>query len=291
MKKRSFGSNLFDGLNIFIFLVFGLLCFLPFLFVLSASLSDPTLLIKHDFVLFPVGFTFETYKYVLFTSSTMSTALTVSASITIIGTVLNLLLTSLLAYPLSHTGVFGYKIIMPLIIFTLVFSGGMIPTYIIVMKLGLIDSYLAVLLPNAVTAFNLIIFVSFFKSLPRELEEAAKIDGCNDLRIYFQIVLPLSKPLLATFALMFAVSHWNSWFDFILYINNAKMYPIQVILRQLIASSYGTQVGTADINEYVPPPDVVKYCVIIVATIPILCVYPFLQKYFAKGIMLGSVKG
>lgn len=293
MKGKSIGSRVFDCINILFLLIFALICLLPFIYVLAASFSDSTQLINHDFILFPVGFTLETYKYVLFSSSTVSHALLVSVLVTVAGTLLDLSLTSLLAYPLSHTDVLGYKVIMPLVIFTLVFSGGMIPTYIIVMKLGLLNNYLSVLLPNAVSAFNLIIFISFFKSLPRELEEAAKIDGCNDLRILFQIILPLSKPLLATFALMFGVSHWNAWFDYVLYIDDTSKYSIQVVLRQLIDSSYASAAGSASLmaEDYTPPTEVVRYCVVIISTVPVLCVYPFLQKYFSKGIMIGSVKG
>lgn len=290
MRKKSVGSKIFDTANIMIFIVLGLICLLPFVFVLSASFSSSSELIKHDFILFPVGFTLENYKYIFITNHAIPASVMVSIFVTVTGTLINLIVTSLMAYPLSHTHVIGYKIIMPLVIFTLVFSGGMIPTYILISKLGWLDTYWSVLIPNAVTAYNLIIFISFFKSLPAELEEAAKLDGCNDVRTLFQIILPLCKPLLATFTLMFAVGHWNSWFDFVLYINKSNMWPVQVVLQQMISSA-NIAIGLEGMQDYVPPTDVVKYCVIIISTIPILCVYPFLQKHFAKGIMIGSVKG
>lgn len=291
LKHKSISGRVFDTVNILIFVVFGLICLLPFLYVLSASLSDPSELIKHDFILFPVGFTLSAYKYVLFTSATLSRALLVSVLVTVAGTLIDLSLTCLISYPLSHKDFFGYKIVMPLVIFTLVFSGGMIPTYIIVQKLGLLNSFWSILLPSSVSAFNVIVFISFFKALPRELEEAAKIDGCNDLVILGRIILPTSKPLLATFTLMFAVAHWNDWFDFVLYINNDKMWPVQVWLRQIIVST-SSAIGNELITpNYTPPTQVVQYSVIIIATIPILIVYPFLQKYFAKGMLIGSVKG
>lgn len=290
MDKKSVGSRVFDTANIVIFVILGLVCFFPFLYVLSASFSSSTELIKHDLIIFPVGFTLDNYKYIFLTDKAIAGSLVVSVFVTIAGTLINLVVTSLMAYPLAHTHIFGYKVIMGLVVFTLVFGGGMIPTYILVQKLGMLDTYWSVLLPGAVTAYNLIIFISFFKSLPSELEEAAKIDGCNDVRTLFQIILPLCKPLFATFTLMFAVAHWNSWFDYVLYISNSKMWPIQVQLQQILNSA-DTAIGLEGTTDYVPPTDVVKYCVIIVSTVPILCIYPFLQKYFSKGIMIGSVKG
>lgn len=287
-KRIHIGSGVFSVINGLLLIVFAVLCLLPFLYVLAASFSQQSELIKHTFIIFPVGFTLKNYTYVLTINPTIPRSLLVSVFVTVTGTVLNLLVTSLMAYPLAHTRMFGYKVIMPLVIFTLVFGGGMIPTYILIMKLGMLNTYWSILLPSCVTAYNLIIFISFFKSIPKELEEASKIDGCNELRTWFQIILPVSKPLLATFTLMFAVGYWNSWFNFVLYISDSTMWPIQVALRQVMATATGMQ---NDLTDYVPPSDIISYCVIIISTVPILCVYPFLQKYFAKGMMIGSVKG
>lgn len=291
-KKFHFSYTLFDGVNMVILLIMGLTCLLPFIFVIAASLSSPEELIKYKFILWPKGFTLASYKYVLCSTDSVARSLVVSVSMTILGTIINLAFTSFMAYPLSHSNLFGYKVIMKLVTITLVFGGGMIPTYLIISAYGMLNSFSSVLIPGAVTASNLIVFVSFFRSLPKELEEAAKIDGCNDLGIFFKIILPLSKPLLATFTLMFAVGHWNSWFDYVLYINDGAKWPVQVILRNILASSNSAIGDTLMMGEdYVPPQDVVRYCVIVVATLPILVIYPFLQKYFTKGLMLGSVKG
>lgn len=292
-KKRSVGSMIFDSLNMLLIGLFSLLCLVPFLYVLAASLSDATLLNKYKFIIFPVGFTLKSYKYCLLSSNTIGHSLVVSVGVTIVGTLIDLAFTSMMAYPLSHNDVFGYPVIIRMILVTMVFGGGMIPSYIVISKLGLLNTYASVIIPGSVGAENVIIFMTFFRSLPRELEEAAKIDGCTDWGIFLRIVLPTSTPLLATFALMFGVGHWNSWFDFLLYINNSKMWPVQVVLQTMIqtANSQIGQLSQLQDADYVPPSQVVQDCIIMIATVPILCVYPFLQKYFTKGIMLGSVKG
>ena len=291
-KKFHFSHTLFNGVNMVILLIMGLTCLLPFIFVIAASLSSPEELIKYNFILWPKGFTLDSYKYVLCSTDSVARSLVVSVSMTILGTIINLAFTSFMAYPLSHSNLFGYKVIMKHVTITLVFGGGMIPTYLIISAYGMLDSFSSVLIPGAVSAYNLIVFVSFFRSLPKELEEAAKIDGSNDLGIFFKIILPLSTPLLATFTLMFAVGHWNSWFDYVLYINDGAKWPVQVILRNILASSNSAIGDTLMMgDDYVPPQDVVRYCVIVVATLPILVIYPFLQKYFTKGLTLGSVKG
>lgn len=182
---------------------------------------------------------------------------------------------------------------MNLVIFTILFSGGLVPTYLIVKSLGLIDSYAAVILPGAISAFNLIIIKNFFQELPPGLEESARIDGCNDLGVLWRIVLPLSKPVIATFGLFYAVGHWNNFFNALLYLNDHTKWPLQVLLREIVLLS---QLAVGDLNNmdpnFVKPPEQsIKMAVIVVGTIPILMVYPFLQKHFAKGVLLGSIKG
>ena len=292
LKKQGIGSRIFDGVNILILLAMALVCLLPFVFVVAASLSSPDQLIKYNFVLWPKGFTLSSYKYLLYGSNDVLNGLKVSVFMTVLATAFNLAFTSMMAYPLAHSEVFGYKVIIRLVTVTLVFSGGMIPTYIVVSKLNLLNTYGSILLPTAVDAFSLIIFISFFRTIPRELEEAAKIDGYNDFLIFLKIILPTSTPLLATFTLMFAVMHWNEWFNYVLYINNSAMWPVQVILRTMTDSANSSIGNSLMVGEnYTPPQDVVRYCVIVIATVPILIVYPFLQKYFTKGMMIGSVKG
>lgn len=292
--KSGLGSKAFDVVNMTIIGVFSLLCLIPFFNVLAVSLSDQALLTKYKLVLFPVGFTLQAYKYCLLTTNTIWRGLIVSVCITLVGTFVNLAVTSMMAYPLSHNDVFGFPVLIRMVTVTLVFGGGMIPTYIVVSKLGMLNSYSSVILPGAVSAGTLIIFISFFRSLPRELEEAARIDGCNDWKIFLSIVLPTSTPLLATFALMFGVGYWNAWFDFILYINDSAKWPVQVVLQQMVQtanSAIGNSSNLLMDQDYIPPTRVVQDCVVIIATVPILCVYPFLQKYFTKGIMIGSIKG
>jgi putative aldouronate transport system permease protein len=292
LKKSSIGSHVFDCVNIVLLVAMSLICVIPFLFVIAASFSSPDQLIKYNFVLWPKGFTLNSYKYLLYGSNAVVNGLKVSAFMTVLATAVNLAVTSLMAYPLSHSDVFGYKVIIRLVTITLVFSGGMIPTYIVISKLNLLNSYWSIILPTAVDAFSLIIFISFFRAIPRELEEAAKIDGYNDFQIFLKIILPTSTPLLATFTLMFAVMHWNEWFNYVLYINNSAMWSIQVILRTMTDSANSSIGNSLMLGEsYTPPQDVVRYCVIVIATLPIMIVYPFLQKYFTKGMMIGSVKG
>lgn len=290
MNKRSIGSIIFDTANAIILLAMGIGAIIPFIYVVAASLTPQEELIKYSFILYPRKLTFDAYKYV-FSTNTIPKALMVSVFVTLVGTLLNLGATSLMAYPLAHTRIYGHKIFMLMVTVTLVFGGGMIPSYMLIKNLGLMDTYAAVLVPGAIGAFELILFKNFFQQIPAELEESAKIDGCNDLRILFTIILPLSKPLLATFGVMSAVGNWNAWFNYILYISDPKKWPVQVVL-QMMVSSANAQIGDTAINQdYVPPQEIIKMCVIVIVTLPIMIVYPFLQKYFTKGMLVGSVKG
>jgi len=178
------------------------------------------------------------------------------------------------------------------IIFCMLFSGGMIPTYLLVKSLGMLDTYWALWLPGAISPFNLFIVKNFFQQLPKELEDAAKIDGCSDLGVFIRIVLPLSMPIIATFALFYGVGHWNAFFSALLYINDSSKWPIQVTLRNIVMLSSGIMSNLAQFDpNFVPPQESLKMAVIVISTVPILAVYPFLQKYFVKGILIGSLKG
>ena len=286
--KRSVGSWIFDITN-FIFLGFiALIMILPFIHVIAASLTPIEMLVKSDFILFPTRFSLEAYRYV-FSTNVVLRGLRTSVFITIAGTILNLTMSSLTAFPLAHKNMLGRKTMVVLVIFTMIFNGGMIPNFIVVQKLRLLNSYWSILLPTAISSFNLMLFKNYFQDQPVELEESAKLEGCNDLSVLFRIILPNSKPLLATFTVMFGVEHWNSWFNAVLYLNNPSKWPVQVILRQIVTSA--SEIGDAMGGINVVPPQTVRMCTIVVATVPILIVYPFLQKYFTKGLMLGSVKG
>lgn len=286
--KQSMKSRCFDVINIILLGIIALIMILPFIHVVASSFTSVEEYLSKDFILFPTTFSLESYKYI-FSTGTIPQGLLVSTFVTITGTFMNLLMSSLTAYPLAHRDLFGRKTMILLVIFTLMFNGGMIPMFIIVQKLGLLNSYKSLILPYVISSFNLMLFKNYFQELPVELEESAKMDGCNDLVILFRIILPLSKPLLATFAIIFGVEHWNSWFYAMLYLSDSKKWPIQVILRQIVLSA--SEVGDAMGGANFIPPVTVRMCTIVVATIPILCIYPFLQKYFTKGLLVGSVKG
>ena len=279
----------FNLINSLILLVFALVTILPFIHIIAVSFASPVEAITKDFLLFPTKFSIASYETLL-DGSTVPRALLVSALITIMGTLLSLLISIVMAYPLSIKGFRGKSIFMFLIVFTMIFRSGIIPNYMVIMKLGLINNILAVLLPMSVNAFYLIIMINFFREIPMELREAAKIDGSNEMTTLMKIVLPLSKPIIASLGLFFAVGFWNCYLQPMLYLNNPKMWPIQIILRQMVLLSEGlTQIDDPDM--IMPPSKTIKSAVIVVGTLPILCVYPFVQKHFAKGILLGSVKG
>ena len=215
----------------------------------------------------------------------------VSLFITIVGTVFKMLITFMFAYALAHRDLPGRTFMNYAIIFTMVFSAGMIPNFLAVIGYGLRDSLWALIVPGLIDSFNLVIIRSFIQNIPGELEESAKLDGCNEVHILFAIIMPLSMASIATFSLFYAVGLWNSYFDAVLYINDTSKYPIQVLLRQTILMSSSIGDSTAFDEDFFVPPETVRMAVITASTMPILLVYPFVQKYFAKGVMLGSVKG
>lgn len=289
VQDKTFASRLFDFANITLLIIISLLMLLPFLHVVMGSFTTAEEMARKPFVLFPTEFTLSAYQYILSTG-TLFKALAVSVGVTLGGTLISMFLTSLMAYGLTRRDLDGRKTVNLMIVFTMLFSGGLIPSFLVVKSLGLVDSYMALILPSAISAFNLIILRSFFQNLPDGLEESAKIDGCGDFGILFKIVLPLSLPSLATISLFYAVNYWNSYFSAIMYINDASKWPIQVLLRQIVIAASGMAADTG--NDFIKPPEqTIKMAVIVVSTIPILIVYPFLQKYFAKGALVGSVKG
>ncbi|WP_274649034.1 carbohydrate ABC transporter permease [Paenibacillus humicola] len=291
VQDKRWGSRLFDGINAALLLLVSTVAVIPFLYIIAASFTAREELLQKTFVLFPTKFSLEGYRYI-FSNDLIVRSIGVSIYITVLGTLLNLLFTSTMAYALARRDLDGRKPIMLLILFTMLFSGGMIPTYLVIRDMGMLNSLWSLMIPVLISPFNLIVLRSFFQSLPGELEEAAKIDGCKDLGILFKIVLPLSMPAMATFALFYSVTHWNSYFQAVLYINDSKLWPVQVWLRQIVIVAEGG-FGDAQYNDTntAPPAQIVKMAVIVASTLPILVVYPFLQKHFAKGALLGSVKG
>jgi len=285
-------GRVFDVFN-FIFLGgIALLMVCPFLYVIAGSFATEAELTRRSFFIFPETFSLESYKYI-FSTDTFTRSILVSIGVTFIGTLVCLLFTFTMAYPLSRKHLMGRSFFMNIIVFSMLFSGGMIPTYLVVKALGLLDSYWALILPIAINPFNLIIVKTFFQNIPVELEESAKIDGCTEFGIFWRIMLPLSKPVLATFALFYAVAIWNDFFSALLYISDSTKWPVQVLLQQIILLSQSMIGDGASMGaDYVEPPEQsLKLAVVVIATVPILIVYPFLQKHFAKGMLLGSVKG
>ena len=278
----------FDVVNVVLLTVVGLVALLPFLYVLAGSFATELEITTRPFFLWPHEFTTASYASIL-SSTAFVRAFVTTVVVTLVGTLIQLALTALMAYPLSKVELPGRRTIMTVVVFTMVFSAGMIPTFLVVKQLALLDSYWALILPMAINPFSLIIIKNFFQELPKELEESARIDGANEMRILRSIVVPLSKPVLATFALFYAVGLWNDYMSPLLYLNDQSKWTLQMILRQVTASASLT---AEDMNTDVPPPaQGIKFAVVMVATIPVLLAYPFLQKHFAKGMLIGSVKG
>ncbi|TDQ42858.1 carbohydrate ABC transporter permease [Aureibacillus halotolerans] len=289
---NSTSGRVFDVFNYIFLGLFSIVTILPFVYIFGGSFATEAELTARPFFLIPREFSLSAYQYI-FSSDTIFRSIGVSMFVTVAGTIVNLLFTVTMAYALSRRNLMGRNLIMNLVIFSMLFGGGMIPTFLVVKDLGMLDTYWALILPGAISAFNLIIVKNFFQSLPPGLEEAARIDGCNDMGVLWRIVLPLSKPVLATFGLFYAVGHWNNFFSALLYINDSTMWPLQVMLREIVMLSQATVGDMSALNDQFikPPEQAVKMAVIVVGTVPILLVYPFLQKHFAKGVLLGSVKG
>lgn len=287
--EKSFGSRAFDIVNYGLLFLFAMAALLPFVHIISGSLTTAEEMLRSHFILIPTEFSLDAYRYI-FSSDSIANSLLVTLYITVVGTLFNLGFTVLMAYPLARVNVIGKNTIMFLIVLTIVFRPGMIPNFMVVKSLGLLDSFWAIIIPSLISPFYLIITKNFFQQLPKELEESAKIDGYNDLQILMRIFLPLSKPMLATFTLFYAVANWNTFMSALMYINDSTKWPIQVVLRQIVLLAAGGAGVSDDAGQFAVPPTV-KMAVIVVATLPILIVYPLLQKHFVKGLMLGSVKG
>jgi putative aldouronate transport system permease protein len=289
VQDKTIANRIFDAINVILLAIIAIVTVLPLVHVLAGSLSTVEEMARKPFILIPTEINFNAYRYILSTN-TIFKALAVSVGVTAVGTLISMFMTSLMAYGLTRRDLDGRKAFNLMIVFTMLFHGGLIPSFLVVKSVGLIDSYMAMIIPSAISAFNLIILRSFFQGLPEGLEESAKLDGCGDFGILFKIVIPLSLPSIATISLFYAVTYWNSYFSAIMYINDAAKWPVQVLLRQIVIAASGMAADTD--NEFIKPPEqTIKMAVIVVSTIPILLVYPFIQKYFAKGALVGSVKG
>jgi putative aldouronate transport system permease protein len=290
--KRTWGEKIFDVVNVLIMLLLVVVCVYPILYVFFASLSDSDRLLAHSGLLLkPLGFNTDAYMKV-FKNPDIIRGYGNTIFIVVVGVFLNVFITSLGAYVLSRKDAYFKGILMKLITFTMFFGGGLIPMYLTIKDLGLLNKIWALIIPGLISTYNLIIMRTSFMAIPDSLEESAKLDGANDFTILFRIILPLSKPVIAVMVLYYGVSHWNSWFSAMVYLRDRTLYPLQLILREiLINNSTANMTGTAGIGEAALIGESIKYATIMVATLPILAVYPFLQKYFVKGVMIGALKG
>lgn len=271
-----------------------LICLYPMLYVLFASLSDPSRLLQHRGMLFaPLGFTLQGYALSFKNPNILQSYANTLFYVTV-GTILNVLVTAMAAYTLSRKGLMLRRMLMLLILFTMYFSGGLIPLYLLILDLGLRDSRMAVILVGLVSTWNLIIMRTAFEGVPESLEESAKIDGAGPMTILVRVFLPVTLPMIATISLFYAVGHWNAWFYHMIFLKSRSKYPLQLILREvLITNDMSSMTKMVDIGSYSSDKYrlLVRYATIIIATLPILCVYPFAQRFFVKGVMVGAVKG
>ncbi|MDR1914135.1 MAG: carbohydrate ABC transporter permease [Clostridiales bacterium] len=293
--KDSLGSRIFDIVNIILMAVIAYACLAPVLHVIFASLSDPVRLLSHRGILLkPLGFSLEGYK-IIFDNDTILVGYLNTIFYVVFGVLVSIILTVMGAYALSRRNLLWGNAIMFFVTFTMFFNGGLIPFYIVVTKLGMFDSRLALILPSAVSAFNLIIMRTSLREIPDSLEESALIDGAGHLTIMWKIILPLAKATIAVIVLFYAVAMWNSWFPASIFIRDRSKYPLQLILKEIFVQNDTSHVSQSSSDTTGINTDVfkmlVKYCTIVAATLPVLFFYPFFQKYFVKGVMIGSIKG
>ncbi len=292
MKKTSLSRKIFLAVNAAILSLLAIICLYPMLYVLFASLSDSNLLMAHKGLLWhPLKANAAAFKAVL-SNPMIASGYINTAFVLIVGTTISLILTSLGAYFLSRRDVMLKGVIMALITFTMFFSGGLIPFYLTVKMLGFYNSLWALVIPTAISTYNMIIMRTSFMAIPRSLEEAATIDGAGQLTIFVHVVLPLSKAIIAVMILYYGVGAWNGWFYAMVFLADRGKFPLQLVLREiLIQNDTDSMTMGVSVNDGFNVAESVKYAVIVVATAPILCIYPFLQKYFVKGVMIGALKG
>lgn len=289
----SWRSKSMNALNALILIVISLIMLFPFYYMFVTSFTSYAEFVQKELLLFPKTWVLDAYTYI-FDSKAFVRSIGVTVFVTIVGSLISLLLTSMMAYALSRQ-IWGQRFYLFLVLFTFVFGAGIIPTYLVIKATHLLNTYWALIIPGAINSFNLIVMRQFFMGIPQDLSEAAYMDGANDLQIFSRIIIPLSKPALAAFGLFYAVNNWNTYFSALIYISDPAKWTVQVVLRQIVileqaagTLSDGHQMGLA---QNPPPAETIGMAAVLLATIPILLVYPFLQKHFAKGVMLGSVKG
>ncbi len=295
--RESFGSRLFDVFN-YAFLAFlGLITVGPFIYLVFGSLTESTYFRAIGVSISPQHWSLDSYALLLGSGSRIYQAIRITVFITAVGTALSLLVTAGLAYGLSKSEIPGHNALLFFVFFTMLFGGGMVPFYLVVNWLGLVNTVWSLIIPMMVNAWNMFIMMKFFQSLPPELEDAARIDGSSELGIFWRIVLPLSMPVLATIGLFYAVAYWNEWFWATIFITKQELMPLQLVLRGILSQLLQVLDPQAAIDQalqaqqVVPPVEVLRMAAIIVTILPITLVYPFLQRYFVKGVMIGAIKG
>ena len=283
----------FNFINYIFLTIVALLVIYPLIFVVSASLSNPEYVISGEMWLWPKEFTLDAYDKV-FKNQEIINGFVNTLKYTVFGTILNVIMTILAAYPLSRKDLKGRGFIMAFIVFTIFFSGGLIPTYLLIRDFGMLNTFWVMIIPNAVAVWNIIIMRTFFQAIPAELEESAMIDGAGNFRTLWSIVLPLSFPVIAVMVLFYSVGHWNSYFQALIYLQDQEKFPLQLILRQILIQGQTDDMVQTTSESFLAQQlsvEGLKYAVLIVANLPMLMLYPFLQRYFVKGVMIGSLKG
>lgn len=295
LQENSLSDRIYHYVALAILAVI-IVCFIyPLWYVILASISDPRKMVQTTFAILPVDFQLGSYEMV-FENQRLVRSLFVSVFYTVTGTIINVVMTVLAAWPLSRKQLKGRKVIMLLITFTMYFGGGLIPNYLLVSSLGMVDTIWAILIPGALSTYNMIIMRTYFiNSIPGDLEDAAMVDGCTNFRFLLQVVLPLSAPIMVVIALYYGVGRWNDFFSAMIYLNNQKLWPMQLVLREILLQNdfSSTNLMFTDFNqsEHMIKVFGMKYAVIVFATLPIMIIYPMCQKFFAKGVMVGSLKG
>ncbi|MFR8001438.1 MAG: carbohydrate ABC transporter permease [Hydrogeniiclostridium sp.] len=286
-------DRIFMGFVYFFLISFSLCIIIPVVNIVASSFSSPTAVSTGKVMFWPVEFSVEGYQRI-FESDFIMKGLRNTVIYTVVGTTINIIVTVLAAYPLSRKDIKGRNVFMGIFAFTMLFNGGMIPTYLVVKQLGLLNTMWALILPGALSVYNMIICRTYFiENLPWELHECAEIDGCNEIRYLYKIAIPLAKPILAVMVLLYAVGHWNSYFNALIYLTDPEKIPLQLVLRDILFAG-GSKVNVNDVAEQLKREymkNLLQYSCIIFSTVPILLLYPFIQKYFVKGIMIGAIKG
>ncbi|SHF57558.1 putative aldouronate transport system permease protein [Caldanaerobius fijiensis DSM 17918] len=288
--KQSVGETIFDVINVIILFIIMVVTLYPFLYVVFASVSDPVKVMQSgSILLWPKGFQLGAYGMV-FKNEMIAVGYKNTLIYVVAGTALNILLTSFGAYALSRKDLYGRDLFTFIIVFTMFFNGGLIPTFLLVKSLNMVNTMWAMIIPGAISVWNLIIMRTSFQGIPDSLIESAKLDGANDFTILFKIVIPLSLPVVAVMILFYGVGHWNDFFNALIYLRDKSLYPIQLVLRDILIANSTDSMTTGVVLDTLPISENVKYATVVVSTVPILLIYPFIQKYFVKGVMIGAIK-